>query len=277
MLTRIDKSPLLQRYIPMGLALVILGFGILILLLFTYFLNLLPVGDVLIKIRFADVLVGATIYLKTAIDFALFMGLVMTSYPGWKNRIALETGTALGNLLGTLMILVIWVLFKEVKILLAIMIFIASLVLFRLAQDGLEHVNWKNEAKIKRNLFIIVDKFLGAILLVIEPLLNKILPHFSFKDKKRSWLGLLLFSFSVPFILGLDDFAGYVPLFNIVNVVGFASGVLLAHTLLNLALFISPIKTTSLVKNSYIAFVGTIVFIGLAAYGLVEVVKLLIS
>ena len=50
---------------------------------------------------------------------------------------------------------------------------------------------------------------------------------------------LLLFSFSVPFILGLDDFAGYVPLFNIINVFGFSLGVIGAHMLLNIALFIN--------------------------------------
>jgi hypothetical protein len=82
-------------------------------------------------------------------------------------------------------------------------------------------------------------------------------------------------AFTVPFILGLDDFAGYVPLFNIVNVYGFAIGVFLGHMILNIFLFISPQHTIKIVKNAYISFTGSIVFIGLAVWGLVEVFKII--
>ena len=42
-------------------------------------------------------------------------------------------------------------------------------------------------------------------------------------------------------MLGLDDFAGYVPLFNVVNVFGFAIGVFSGHMVLNAFLYVSPV------------------------------------
>jgi len=81
---------------------------------------------------------------------------------------------------------------------------------------------------------------------------------------------------SVPFILGLDDFAGYVPLFNVVNVYGFAIGVIVSHTILNIALFLSPTKTIEVVKNEVVSFLGALAFIGLGIYGIVETVKIIL-
>ncbi len=79
----------------------------------------------------------------------------------------------------------------------------------------------------------------------------------------------------MPFILGLDDFAGYVPLFTVVNVYGFAIGVIASHTILNIALFLSPQKTIVIVKNEIVSFLGALAFIGLGVYGLVETVKII--
>jgi hypothetical protein len=94
-------------------------------------------------------------------------------------------------------------------------------------------------------------------------------------NKKLSLWGLFLFSFSIPFILGLDDFAGYVPLFNIVNVLGFGIGVFAGHMILNIFLFLSPSRTIALVKNAYISFAGSVAFVLLAVWGLFEVIKIL--
>lgn len=82
-------------------------------------------------------------------------------------------------------------------------------------------------------------------------------------------------SLTVPFILGLDDFAGYVPLFNIVNVFGFGIGVMLGHMILNIFLYISPKRTIRAVKNPIVSFVGSIAFIFLAVWGFIEAYKLL--
>jgi hypothetical protein len=218
----------------------------------------------------ADVLIGLTIYLKTSIDFAIFIGRLMQNYPGWRNRIAIEVGTALGNILGTLAILVVWDIFREVRPLMAGMIILASLVLPRLAEDGLEHA-------IRLPFSRRLEHALQIINRAVAPVLNRIIPHNTFDlSQKRDFKGLFLLSFTVPFILGSDDFAGYIPLFNIVNVIGFATGVFLGHMLLNIALFLSPKKTIIAVKNPYISFLGSLAFILLAIWGLREAFHLLL-
>lgn len=270
-----------QQLIPLILTVVVF----LVISAFFYFvilgLNLIPNTEkILLQVRWYDVLIGGTIYLKTSVDFAIFMGRLMSSNPGWKNRIAIEIGTAVGNGLGTIIVLIIWTFFKEVEWLLAIMVFVASIVLFELAFASLEHFsNWASGGQIKKILFNTLDKSLTFTVKFTQPLTRKILPDLGEKLKGSQslpWKKLLLFSFSVPFILGLDDFAGYVPLFNIVNVFGFSLGVIGAHTILNIALFINPTTTVKVVRNEWVSFAGSLAFIGLGIWGLIEVVKIFI-
>jgi len=273
---------LYNQVLPLSLTIVVLAVLSCILYVVITLLNALPVSEkILTQIHLTDVLVGATIYLKTAVDFAIFMGRVMNSNPGWKNRIAIEIGTGLGNALGTIAILVIWTFFKEIQILLALMVFIASLVLFELAHGGLEHfATWKQEKGIKSTLYLGMEGFLEPVLRLISPILSKVMPDLGAKlrgTKTLTWGSLFVFSFSVPFILGLDDFAGYVPLFNVVNVFGFSLGVFGAHALLNIALFISPGRTVAWVKNEWVSFFGSLAFILLAFWGLYEVAKILLN
>jgi hypothetical protein len=244
-------------------------------------LNLIPHTEhISLEIHWLDVLIGGTIYLKTSVDFAIFMGRLMSTNPGWKNRIAIEIGTALGNGLGTIVVLIIWTFFKEVEWLLALMIFLAALVLFELAFASLEHFsNWEGEGKFKKVLYLITSKSLSFVVKFTQPLTKKILPDLGQKLKggdKLPWKKLLFFAFTVPFILGLDDFAGYVPLFNVVNVFGFSVGVIGGHMLLNIALFINPNTTVKIVRNEWVSFVGSLAFTGLAIWGLVEVIKIFI-
>jgi hypothetical protein len=229
------------------------------------------------EIKWSDVLIGLTIYLKTAVDFAIIIGLLMSKYPGFKNRVAIENGTALGNTLGTMAILALWFFFKEIKWLLAIMVFVASLVLLELAKGGIHHIeeaeaegqkvpNWVKAIASK------IEFFLNKVMKVVEPILTKIMPNMKFDETKQlTFWGLVGTSFTIPFILGLDDFAGYVPLFNVVNVFGFGVGVFLGHMVLNILLFINPAKTIIIVKNPIISLLGSLFFIGLAFYGFYEV------
>lgn len=243
--------------------------------------NLIPSSEkIYLDIRWTDVLVGATIYLKTSIDFAIFIGRLMSANPGWRNRVAIEIGSAAGNTIGTIAIIGLWVTLKHVDLLLALMVFIASLVLFELAHSSLEHfANWQSQGGAKRMAFYVLHGLLDAIKKIIDPVLSRVMPDLGSAMKGKSslpWPQLLMFSASVPFILGLDDFAGYVPLFSVVNVYGFAIGVIGSHTILNIALFISPKKTITVVKNEVVSFFGALAFIGLAVYGLVETVKIVL-
>ncbi|MEQ1561739.1 MAG: hypothetical protein ABL899_03430, partial [Nitrospira sp.] len=266
-----------EQFIPLSLTVVVfLALGTLFYFVIRI-LNLLPgTENILLEIRWYDVLIGGTIYLKTSVDFAIFMGRLMTSNPGWKNRIAIEIGSAVGNGLGTVAVLVVWTFFKEIEWLLGLLVLIASLVLFELAYASLEHFsNWEGEGKIKRKFYWLMDNGLETVIKFTQPITRKILPDLGEKLKGSQslpWKSLVFFSFSVPFILGLDDFAGYVPLFNIVNVFGFSIGVIGGHMLLNIAIFLNPSLTVRVVRNEWVSFVGALAFIGLGVWGLIEVV-----
>lgn len=272
------ESFLKSQVIPILLTVVVCAFLIIILWLEVIALNKFTVNDILLKINWIDILIGLTIYLKTSVDFAIYIGNLMSENNSWKSRVAIEIGTALGNAVGTMAILLVWAFFKEVRWLLAIMIMLAAFVLFKLAEDGLEHAELGDARYplwFKRTVDVF-ERVLGRLNQFIAPILKHILPGLRMRGcgVLRFW-PLFLLSFTVPFILGLDDFAGYVPLFNVVNVFGFAIGVFGGHMLLNMLLYISPRRTTAVVKNPVISFLGSVVFVGLGVWGLVEVARLI--
>ena len=273
------KSFLIEQAIPLILTLVI--FVLLSALIYAEIvvLNHLGAADIGLRLGWQDILVGMTIYLKTSVDFAIFIGNLMSAYPGWKNRIAIEIGTAAGNALGTVIILAVWNFFRHVEWLLAIMIFIAALVLLKLAEEGLAHAkaNKDHAAGYFYRSVILVEKTLAPVNQATGVILKHLIPNLSMKTRSQmSFCGLFLSAFIIPFILGLDDFAGYVPVFNVVNVFGFAVGVLAGHMVLNICLFISPKRTITVVKNPVISFLGSLAFIGLAVWGIYEVIKILL-
>lgn len=281
-LEKVDRSPKLAQFIPLSLTLVVMAGLITILHASLLLFNLLPTAQpILLKLRWYDMLIGGTIYLKTSIDFAIFMGRMMAANPGWRSRVAIEIGTAAGNAIGTIAIIGLWVLLKDISILLALMVFVASLVLFELAHASLEHFEmWQSGGLLKRIGFYGMHGLLDPVKKLIDPILLRIMPDLSAKMKGKAgltWTGLIGFAVTVPFILGLDDFAGYVPLFSVVNVYGFAVGVIGAHTLLNIALFLSPSRTIRAVKNEVVSFLGALAFVGLGVYGLVETVRILLK
>jgi hypothetical protein len=267
-----------SQIIPLSLTVVTCAAMVGVLWLEISLLNLVTTENIQLHVRVSDVLVGLTIYLKTSIDFAIFIGRLMEKNPGLKGRIGIEIGTALGNAVGTFAILLIWTFFRQVNWLLAIMIIIAALVLVRLAQDSLDHVVERKHTYPWWFRLVVsgFDRLLRLFNRLFDPVLSKILPAHSLKvQRKTSLISLLSLSFTVPFILGLDDFAGYVPLFSVVKVFGFAIGVFVGHMILNIFLYLSPLRTIQAVKNPLIALFGSIAFVFLAGWGLIEAFKLL--
>jgi hypothetical protein len=267
-----------DQLVPIGLTVVVFLLLTVLLAGEAWLLNFYFNANISLHIRWYDIVIGLTIYLKTSIDFAIFIGRLMQRHTGLKSRIAIEIGTAMGNAFGTLIILAVWSFFKDIQWLLAGMIVIASLVLFRLAQDGLEHA--QDVTGRYHPFFRVLVRHFEHVLAIINsyiaPVLRYVIPHMSVgSDVSRTFFGLFAFSFSIPFILGLDDFAGYVPLFSIVNVFGFAIGVFAGHMILNMLLYISPDRTVSLVKNPLISFAGSVAFVCLAVWGLYEVIHLI--
>lgn len=272
-----QESLWMRQGVPLFLTVVV--FAALTALLYAeiHILNLFTLDDISLKINPLDVVIGLTIYLKTSIDFAVFIGNLMHHNEGTKGRIAIELGTAVGNAAGTMAILLIWTFFKEVRWLLVLMLFIAALVLFRLAGESLEHAK---EAKRHPKWFMYfvhkLDHILHAFNRLTAPLLDRIMPGGGMRAATftKFW-PLFMFSFSVPFILGLDDFAGYVPLFSVVNVLGFGVGVFLGHMILNILLYISPKMTIKIVKLPVIGLFGTLAFVALGIWGFIEIAHLI--
>ena len=160
------------------------------------------------------------------------------------------------------------------------MILLSAIVLFEMAESGLEHFSsWRFKFGLKPKLYNFLKTVLGGILKFTRPVTSKILPNFSKTlngSRSLKWGALLLFALTTPFILGLDDFAGYVPLFSLVNVFGFALGVMAAHMILNIGLFANPEATIKFFKNQWISFAGTVAFMGLPCWGIIEAVRLFI-
>lgn len=264
-----------QQFIPLSLTIVTFFVLSILLYAFLHILNLFPVKEpIQYLLRPIDILAGMTIYLKTSIDFALFMGNLMHSNPGWKKRIAIEIGTALGNCLGTLLVLVVWFFFKEAPILMIIMIVLAALVLFEMAEEGCEHIMEDHPAT--KKIFHFPVLYLSKFNAVFKPLLRRILPETGMNAKTLSFPRLLFFSVTVPFILGLDDFAGYIPLFSIINVMSFVIGVFLAHMILNVGLFANPKLTVKITKHPIVVIIGSIAFVGIGLWGLYEAAEILL-
>jgi len=273
------RAHLIEQVVPLVLTVVVCAILIGVIWLEILLLNRFTTTHIVVQVRWTDVLIGMTIYLKTSVDFAIFIGNLMHSARGWKNRVMIEIGTAVGNALGTIIVLALWDMFRDIKPLLAVMIVWAALVLFKLAEDGFEHARDKTYL-LPTWFYTLVSRTESGVKLInrfTSPILSRVMPHLSMNPPKYLTLfGLFLFSFRVPFILGLDDFAGYVPVFNIVNVFGFSIGVLGGHMILNILLFISPEHTIKIVKHPVISFLGSIAFVLLAIWGLYEVIHLLI-
>ncbi len=236
-------------------------------------------GPIILDFRRREVLFGIIIYLKTAVDFAIFIGNLMHTNPGWKKRIAIELGTAIGNGLGTFLILVLWTIFKAVPLLMLAMIFIAAIVLLRMAQESFEEFLKQKQSfiKLKMPVSLLQDQ-LNFVNKIFRPILRFFVPNLNLtKTKKLSFANLVVFSFTIPFVLGLDDFAGYIPLFTLVNVFGFSIGILLGHMLLTIGLFTFPKLTVKVVKHPFVLIIGGLAFIGLAIYGFYESVIILLN
>ncbi len=256
------------------LALSTLLYGLLL------FLNsFLLQNQVILDFRKRDVLIGIAVYLKTAIDFAIFIGNLMRTNPGWQKRVAIEIGTAVGNAFGTFLVLTIWIFFKQIPILMAIMVFIASVVLFRMAQESFEEFLKQKKSFIKMRMpAYLLQSQLNLVNKLFRPLIGFFVPNLNLtRAKKLTFANLIVFSFTIPFILGLDDFAGYISLFSVINVFGFALGVLVGHMLLNIGLFTFPKKTVQLVTHPSVLIGGGFAFIGLGAWGFIETAKVLLS
>ncbi len=274
------KKVIIPKIIPIFFAILIfLGlstilYGILLLL------TSLPLNfPIILDFRRREPLIGIVIYLKTAIDFAILMGSLMHSNPGWKKRVAISFGTALGNAFGTFLMLIIWTLAKEFTILILIFVFVSSVVLLRLAGESFEEFLKQKKSFIKidiRKPVSLLQNQLDFVNRIFRPILKFFITDLDLtKTKKLSFVNLIVFSFTIPFILGFNNFSAYIPLFSYINIFGFTLGIFLGHMLLTIGLFAFPKKTVGFVKHPIVLIGGGLAFIGIAVFGFWQAVNIL--
>lgn len=203
------------------------------------------------KIIVSDILFGIFIYLKTSLDFVIYAGSFIKVNKKIKNLGAFITGTSIGNSAGVFLIIFIWAIVRNFKWFLFFAILVSSVTLFFLGSKNINEFweNYKKEAKPgKAN----EEEKLG----------NK-----SFKQ-------VFISSLKLPFILGIDDFAGYIPLFNILNITSFSIGVLLGHFFLTSFILINEKPMRKVVSFKFFDLFGGLIFIAIATWGIVEAFSL---
>ncbi len=270
----------IEKFIPVFLT--ILTFFILSTLLYGVLLALDSLNlqyPIILDFRKRELVFGILIFLKTAIDFAIFMGNLMHTNPGWKKKIAIALGTSLGNAFGTFLILTVWTLFKEIPILMIISIFLSSVILFKLSEESFEMFLKQKKSFIKIRMPVnLLQNQLDFVNNLFRPILKFFVPDLNLiRTKKLSFINLIIFSFTIPFILGINDFAGYIPVFEYVNVFGFTLGVMLGHMLLTIGLFLLPKKTVGIVKHPLVLIGGGLAFFGIGIFGFYEAAKIILS
>ncbi len=276
------QEPILySQVIPLTIA---FGSGLLFLLFLFFNVNLsnhiFPITPIRLTLGFADLALGFYLYIKTSVDFAAFIGSMMVSNPGWKNRVAVEWGTSLGNFAGTLVVLWLWMIFRSTNQLLeGLIVLIASFVLLELAagsHERLREAEWDVQSGFKKSFFML-SKFFLKLRLFTEPFLVW-MPDLEATMSGKSLptiKSLLLYSFIVPFILGSDDFASYISVFSVVNVFSFATGVIIGHSILLAGLFAFPKKVDHLLALPGFSALAITTFILLFLNGAYDAVKIL--
>lgn len=234
---------------------------------------------IILDFRKREVIFGILIFLKTAIDFAIFMGNLMHTNPGWKKKIAIAIGTSIGNAFGTFLILTIWTLLKEVPLLMIASILLSSIILFKLSEESFELFLKQKKSFIKIRMPVnLLQNQLDLVNNLFRPLLKFFVPDLNLtRTKKLSFINLITFSFTIPFVLGINDFAGYIPVFGYVNVFGFTLGVMLGHMFLTIGLFLVPKVTVKIVKHPIVLIGGGLAFLAIGLFGFYEVVRITLS
>ena len=222
-----------------------------------------------LEISFIQIFLGMFIYLKTAVDYAIFVGMMMEKNAGMYKRIAMNAGTSVGCYIGVSLILVLWYFFKEINWLMFILLIISGAVLLSLGDASQEHFG-----KINKMLKRPIELFFNFVRPVVKAL-TFFMPEGNFKPKKMRVWQLFLFSGLLPFLLGADDLAGYMALMNPINVFSLLIGIYFADAIIDILLFCNRNLTIKIVKNKWIIYIGTIFFIVLAFisfYGAIKII-----
>lgn len=231
-------------------------------------LNTVGPGNILIQFTWGQFLIGMLIYLKTAVDYAIFVGLLMDKNPGTPKRIAMNAGTSTGAFIGVTAIAVLWYFFKEIHWLMFILLFVSAGILFSLGDASQEYFE-----KVDKRLRYPLELFFKITRPLVK-VLTFFLPEGEIKPKSMGTKKLFFFSGVLPFVLGSDDLAGYMVLLSPINIFSILLGIYFADAVIDIALFYNHKWTVKAVKNKWISYLGALFFIGLGIMSIMGALKL---
>jgi hypothetical protein len=281
MLAWFDSHPkdwrvrLVNQLFPVVVCLSLLAFFIWASMWFiTNWINPYSAEQISLRVQPVDAAVGFFLYFVTAVDYALIIGRMQNSNPGLQARFVMNVCTCVGCFVGVSLVLFVWGFAKEVDwLIIALMIFAGS-VMVKLAHEGLEYFE---DAKSIPWIFRSITAKLVTTLYTLTDSLTFWIPELASPNVKRVPIGqLAMWSFLLPFIIGLDDFVGYMGAMTIYNVFSLLVGIYMADILIDILIFISPATTKKVVQSAVLSLVATYAFLYLMYKSYSEAVMLML-
>lgn len=257
---RDKRAKLVNQMVPVVICAVLYIFFISSSVVFIKLLiNPASAEKILIELHLKDFLVGFFLYFVTAVDYALIVGRMQRANKGLAARLVMNFFTCFGCFMGVSLVLFLWGFAKEVDWLIISLLIFAGSVMVKLSFEGLEYFEdaptiWAPLRKVTVKIVNIFHKLTEGLTFWI--------PELASPNVEKLPLGkLALWSGILPFIIGLDDFVGYMGAMTIYNVFSLLVGIYLADIVIDILIFISPVLTKKLVESPILSLLATYAFL----------------
>lgn len=271
----ITQSKRFRQFIPAIICLLLLVLFISLSTVFIqYFINPFSTEKIIVQLHLVDFLVGFFLYFVTAIDYALIVGRMQVNNPSISARVVMNIFTCLGCFFGVTLVLFLWGFAKEIDWLIIALLIFAGSVMVKLAYEGLEY--FKDEKSIWFPVRKVVVSGVTSLHEVTRGLTFWIPELGSPSVAKMTLKELAKWSFLLPFIIGLDDFVGYMGAMTIYNVFSLLAGIYVADVLIDILIFASPALTKKLVESPIFSLLASLAFIYLMYKSYSEAVLLIL-
>jgi hypothetical protein len=221
-------------------------------------INPFSAEKILIEFHLKDFLVGFFLYFVTAVDYALIIGRMQVVNKGLQARFTMNVFTCVGCFVGVSLVLFLWGFAKEVNWLIIPLLIFAGCVMVKLGYEGLEY--FEDAKSIFKPIRVITTRTVTFLHTVTQGLTFWIPELGSPAVQKMSLGKLAMWSFLLPFIIGLDDFVGYMGAMTIYNVFSLLVGIYLADIVIDILIFISPSFTKKMVESAVLSLLATYAF-----------------
>ena len=254
------KAKLVNQSFPVVTCLTLFAFFMVASTLFiTQLINPAISEKIIIHFLPVDIAIGFFLYFVTAIDYALIVGRMQVVNNGLKARFTMNVFTCLGCFVGVSFVLFLWGLAKEIDWLIIILLIFAGSVMVKLAYESLGY--FRDAKSIPSTIRTLSVKLIGFLHSLTQPLTFWIPELASPKIAKMSTKKLASWAFLLPFIIGLDDFVGYMGAMTIYNVFSLLLGIYLADIVIDVLIFTSPKLTKKVVEGAILSLLASWAFL----------------